>query len=239
MARQPRSSIGAGKIVLIILGAVSLLFGLALAAAGGVVLFAQSAFRDAQGFFVSGPHLFTSTGYAVTSERLDLGVDPERGAFQAGGIFTLRLRVVGIGRSNDVAAYLAHSTHDEVTDVSRGPFRATYRHVEGTNAPGAPTHQTFWVKDSQGPGRQTLTWQPRTGTWTLVVMNADGSPIVNTAMSVGVRVRFLTGIAIGLVIAALVAFIAGGLMLYFGVRAPKRLPRDTPSDPVLTTTTHE
>jgi hypothetical protein len=248
MARKPGSSIGVGKIVPIVLGAVSLLFGLALAAGGGVVLFAQSAFRDAQGYFVSGPHPFTSTGYAVTSERLDLGVNPERGAFQIGGIFTLRLRVanegarevfVGIGRSTDVTAYLGKSTHDEVTDVSIRPFRATYRHIEGTSAPGAPTHETIWASAAHGPGQQALTWQPRAGSWTLVIMNADGSRSVNAAMSIGVRVRFLTWIAVGLLIAALVAFIAGGLMLYFGVRAPRRLRGDTPSDPVLTMSSHE
>ena len=243
MAREPRSPIGVGKIVLIILGAVSLLFGLAFAAAGGVVLFAQSAFRDAQGFFVSGSHPFTSSGYAVTSERLDLGVNPERGAFQIGGIFTLRLRVtsqttepifVGVGPSSDVDAYLARSAHDEVTDVETSPFRATYRSVPGPVPPGAPAAQRFWATQQAGPGQRTLTWQPRSGRWTVVLMNADGSPVVNAKMSIGVKVRFLTWIAIGLLIAALIAFVAGGLMLYFGVRAPKRLPGGAPPDPVLT-----
>ena len=63
-------------------------------------------------------------------------------------------------------------------------------------------------------------------------MNADGSPAVNAKMSVGVKVRFLTWIAIGLLIAALMAFIAGGLMLYFGARAPKRLPGGEPTNRV-------
>jgi hypothetical protein len=67
-------------------------------------------------------------------------------------------------------------------------------------------------------------------------MNADGSPSVDAAMSVGVRVRFLTGIAVGLLIAALVAFTAGGLMLYFGVRAPKLMGKGVPPDPVLSST---
>jgi hypothetical protein len=243
MARRPGSSIGAGKIVLIVLGAVSLLFGLALAAAGGVVLFAQSAFRDAQGFFVSGSHPFTSTGYAVTSQRLDLGVNPERGAFQIGGIFTLRLRVVGeganeifvgVGPSPDVDTYLARSAHDQVTDVQLDPYQATYRTLSGDTPPGPPSAQPFWAVKEAGTTEQTLIWQPRSGRWTVVIMNADGSRPVNAQMSVGVRVRFLTWIAIGLLIAALVAFIAGGLMLYFGVRAPKVLVTDVPSDPVLT-----
>lgn len=246
MARRPGSSIGAGKIVLIVLGAVSLLFGLALAAAGGAVLFAQSAFRDAQGFFVSGPHPFTSTGYAITSERLDLGVNPERGAFQFGGVFTLRLNVttesskqifVGIGPSTEVDNYLARSARDQVTDVQLDPYRATYRSFQGSTPPAPPTAQGFWAVTSVGPGERTLIWQPRSGRWTVVLMNSDGSPAVDARMSIGVRVRFLTWVAIGLLLAALVAFIVGTLMLYFGLRAPKQLPPSVPHDPVVTAMT--
>jgi len=229
---QPRAGLGAGKIILIVLGAVSLLLGMALAGGGGVVLFAQSAFRDAQGFFVAGPHPITSTGYAVTSERLDLGINPERGSVQIGGIFTLRLRVVsqrpqpifvGIGPSSDVDAYLENSAHDEVTDVQLDPYKASYRDVPGDTPPGSPGRESFWASQQSGTGEQTVVWHPRNGRWTVVIMNEDGSPVVNARMSVGVRVRFLTWIAIGLLIAAMLAFIAGGLMLYFGVRAPKRL----------------
>jgi hypothetical protein len=209
LARRPGSSIGAGKIV---------------------------------------PHLFTSNGYAVTSERLDLGVNPERGAFQIGGIFTLRLRVftegtkeifVGVGPSTDVDRYLARSGHDQVTDVQLDPYQATYRTLPGDLSPGPPAAQAFWAAQEAGTTQQTLIWQPRSGQWTLVIMNADGSRPVNAQMSVGVRVRFLTWIAIGLFIAAFVAFIAGGLMLYFGVRAPKVLVTDVPPDPVLTPSSTE
>src|SRR5690348_17297061 len=92
MASRAPSGITAGRIVLIVLGSFALIFGLAFAAGGGVVLVAQSAFRDAEGFFVSGPHTFASYGYAITSKRIDLGANPERGASNIGGIFTLRLR---------------------------------------------------------------------------------------------------------------------------------------------------
>jgi hypothetical protein len=69
-------------------------------------------------------------------------------------------------------------------------------------------------------------------------MNADGSPGVTVRMSVGVRVRFLTWIAIGLLIAALIAFIAGGLMLYFGARAPKRSSGADQTNPTPAATPH-
>jgi len=221
----------AGKIVLIVLGSLGLILGLALAAGGGLVLVAENAFRDAQGFFVSGTHPFARAGYAITSERIDLGVNPERGASQIGGIFTLRLRVassngkdiwIGIAPSSDVDSYLGNAEHDEVTDVSLRPFRATYRHVDGPAIPAAPARETIWVAKDSGPGQRTVLWRPRTGNWTVVVMNADGSPGVAARMSVGVRVRFLTWIGIGLLSAALLAFVAGGLMLYFGVRAPRQ-----------------
>ena len=221
----------AGKIVLIVLGSLGLILGLALAAGGGLVLVAQSAFRDAQGFFVSGTHPFASEGYAITSQRIDLGVNPERGASQVGGVFTLRLRVassdgkdiwIGIAPSSDVDSYLGSAEHDEVTDVSLHPYRPTYRHVDGPAIPAPPARAPIWVANDFGQGQRTVEWHPRSGRWTVVVMNADGSRDVAARMSVGVRVRFLTWIGVGLLIAALLAFIGGGLMLYFGVRQPRR-----------------
>ncbi|HJT37581.1 MAG TPA: DUF4389 domain-containing protein, partial [Actinomycetota bacterium] len=189
------------------LGAVALIVGLALAAGGGVVLVAQSAFRDAEGFFVAGPHPFDSAGYAITSKHIDLGTNPERGASDIGGIFTLRLRAqstngsqifIGIARSADVESYLTDVDHDEITDVSLRPFRATYQHLAGTATPRAPTKDPIWVQTVWGPGQQTLIWHPRRGQWTVVIMNADGARDVSARMSVGVRVRYLTWIGVGL-----------------------------------------
>jgi hypothetical protein len=222
----------AGKIVLIALGALALIVGLVLALGGGVVLVAQNAFRDSQGFFVSGTHPFASSGYAITSNHIDLGANPQDRASRIGGIFTLRLRVestngrpifVGIAPSADVDSYLGTVDHDEVTDVSLRPFRATYKHVNGTPAPRLPESEPIWVANASGLGRQTLIWHPRGGHWTVVVMEENGARPVAADMSVGVRVRYLTWIGVGLLIAALLAFAAGALMLYFGVRVPRRV----------------
>ena len=238
VGEKPQSGMTAGRIVLIILGSLALIFGLGLAAGGGVILFAQSAFRDAQGFFVSGTHPFSSTGYAVTSTHLDLGTDPERGSFHFGNIFTLRLRVssptgkqlfVGIASTPSIDLYLAHSEHDNVTDVSLDPFEATYDHVPGDSSPpGPPTEQHFWVEASTGPGGNTLTWQPRAGHWTVVIMNADGSTGVDARLQVGVKVRYIGAIAAGLLIAAVVFWIGGAFLLYFGLRRP-RAPAAAPA----------
>jgi len=221
----------AGRIVLVVFGSFALIFGLAFAAGGGVVLVAQSAFRDAQGFFVSGPHPFVSNGYAITSKRIDLGANPERGATNIGGIFTLRLRVqstngrpvfMGVAPSADVDSYLGTVDHDEITDVSLRPFHATYEHINGTAVSRPPSQEPIWVASASGLGEQTLSWHPRSGRWTVVVMEENGARVVMADLSVGVRVRYLTWIGIGLLILAVLAFIAGGLMLYFGVRQPRR-----------------
>ena len=230
MASRAPSGMSAGRIVLIVLGSFALIFGLAFTAGGGVVLVAQSAFRDAQGFFVSGPHPFVSSGYAIASQHVDLGVNPEPGASNIGGIFTLRLRVenanggqifIGIAPSADADSYLGTVDHDVVTDVSR-PFRATYEHDDGGAPSRPPGQEPIWVATASGQGERQLLWHPRSGRWTVVVMNADASRGVNARMSVGVHVRFLTWIGIGLLILALLAFAAGGLMLYFGARQPRR-----------------
>ncbi|HLW16650.1 MAG TPA: hypothetical protein VKV69_04750 [Actinomycetota bacterium] len=228
----------AGRIVLIVLGSFALIFGLAFAAGGGVVLVAQSAFRDAEGFFVSGPHPFESSGYAITSNRIDLGANPERGATNISGIFTLRLRAqgsngkqifIGVAPSDEADAYLANVDHDVVTDVSR-PFRATYEHVDGGPPSRPPGQEPIWVATGAGQQEQQLLWHPRSGRWTVVIMNADGSGGVGAQMSVGVRVRYLAWIGIGLLGLALLAFIAGGLMLYFGVRQPRQKSPALPAE---------
>jgi hypothetical protein len=238
MASRAPSGMTAGRIVLIVVGSFALIFGLAFAAGGGVVLVAQSAFRDADGFFVSGPHPFESNGYAITSDHIDLGANPERGATNIGGIFTLRLRAqgsngkqvfIGVAPTDEAETYLASVEHDVITDVSR-PFRATYEHFDGGAPSRPPGQEPIWVAIGTGQQQQQLLWHPRDGRWTVVVMNADGSVGVGAQMSVGVRVRYLTWIAIGLLILALLAFIAGGVMLYFGVRQPRQKSSALPAD---------
>jgi len=239
MASRAPSGMTAGRIVLIVLGSFALIFGLAFAAGGGVVLVAQSAFRDAEGFFVSGPHPFESNGYAITSNRIDLGTNPEQGATNIGGIFTLRLRAestngrpifIGVAPSADVDSYLGTVDHDEITDVSLRPFRATYEHINGPPPTHAPSQEPIWVATDSGLGQRQVLWHPRGGRWTVVVMEADGSRVVRADLSVGVRVRFLTWIGIGLLALALLAFVAGGLMLYFGVRKPREKSPPLPAD---------
>ena len=77
---------------------------------------------------------------------------------------------VGIGPSADVDRYLAGVSHTLISDFWSDSVQAI-----GGGMPGSPPGtQDFWVASATGTGAQTLTWDPANGSWTVVVMNADG-----------------------------------------------------------------
>ena len=76
---------------------------------------------------------------------------------------------VGIAPKKTVDAYLARVAHDEATGLDLDPFRVTYVHHPGTQAPGRPAGRLFWAASSTG---KPLTWKMRSGDWSVVVMNA-------------------------------------------------------------------
>src|SRR5262249_42390298 len=79
---------------------------------------------------------------------------------------------VGIGPSTDVDRYLAGVSHTLISDYWQGRVQP----IGGSRPASAPAGQDFWVASATGPGAQTLRWDPAAGTWTVVVMNADGGP---------------------------------------------------------------
>jgi hypothetical protein len=130
---------------------------------------------------------------------------------------------VGIGPSADVDRYLAGVNHTVISD-----FRTDTVEVEsgGTTA-SAPGTQDFWVASSTGPGTRTLTWDLTDGSWTVVVMNADGRPGIDVRADLGARIPALPWIALGFLLAGTV-FAAGGALLIAGCDPPPagRGPRE-------------
>jgi hypothetical protein len=125
---------------------------------------------------------------------------------------------VGIGPTSDVESYLAGVEHDEVTDLDFDPFSAEYRRIAGGEPAGPPTDQTFWAASASGAGTQTAIWEPESGDWTVVVMNADGSRDVAVELSAGAEADFLLWVAIGLLIAGVLLLGGGVTMIVFGAR---------------------
>ncbi|MGE3621629.1 MAG: DUF4389 domain-containing protein, partial [Acidimicrobiia bacterium] len=217
-----------GKVVLVVLGALATLVGFGLVLGGVALTWAHATQRDDDGFYRTGDHPFTTSGHALTSERVDLHSDVRPGDWTPIddlGEVEVRLAAVdggpvfaGIGPARDVEAYLAGVRYDEVVDVTLAPFHVDHRRHDGTATPAAPDGQPFWVASVAGPGTQTLRWDVEPGEWVLVLMNADGSRGVAVEASVGVATGLLLPVGIGMLAVGTVGLVAGAAMLVAGLR---------------------
>ena len=207
----------AGRVVSLVVGSLLGLVSLGLGAAGGVATWATNTQRDAAGFLTTDTRMFTTTTAAITSDEIDLGssADPITPGdilgtvrFRATAIDAATPVFIGVAPQTAVDAYLARVNHLVVTNWASGHART----VTATNAtaPTAPTATGIWAAKASGAGTQSLTWRPSSGHWTVVVMNATGSPGVSVSADVGATVPDLGWIAVGL-------FIAGGVLLLAAV----------------------
>ena len=149
---------------MIVFGALAVLFGLALLAGGGGLLWAKSAKTDSDGYFTTHAHRFASGSYAIASKSLDVGTGAPGWIFGSGRYAKVRISAtnatpgksifIGIGKDPDVADYLAGAAYDEVTDFEVDPFSVDYRHHAGAKPVTPPAKQRFWVASTQGTGTQ-------------------------------------------------------------------------------------
>ncbi len=227
-----------GRILLILFGSVGALVSAVLLAGGCATLAVNEWARDTQGFFTAGPERLDTSTYALTSEGLSIAEDVPDWLFGEGGIADLRVRVspgdsgrdvfVGVGPQDAVDLYLTGVAHDEVSDLEFDPFDVRYARRAGTRLPEPPTDQSFWVAQASGPGAQTLVWDVASGSWAVVVMNADGTDGVGVELSVGVKVGFLEEVATGLLIVGGLGLVLAGLLIWLGVRSR---PEPQPAGP--------
>ncbi|WP_427135563.1 DUF4389 domain-containing protein [Pseudarthrobacter sp. S9] len=215
-----------GRIVMLVLGTVGALLGLGLLAGAGAAGWANYQQRDG-GYFTSPLERFSGGSYALASPRLDVmtgrGV-PDGASVDLAGSVLLRGSAadpakeifIGIAPRADVAAYLANVKHTEIIDVRFDPFRAQYRDVAGTKAPARPAQQGFWAASATGPGEQELKWDLRSGTWAVVIMNADASSPVAVDLQAGARSDLLWPIFIGLLIGGIVLLVVGVPLIVLG-----------------------
>ena len=210
-----------GRITALVVGALLLLVSLVLLGAGGTALWADLTKRDA-GFLTTDVQEFSSSGSALATEPTDLGSPWTGWLYSPALLDEVRIRVtpvrpgpelfVGIGPSADVDRYLAGVSHTHISDfwTNRVEF------MDGGTPGSPPATQGFWVASASGPGTQTVEWEPADGSWTVVVMNADGQPGIGVvATDLGATVPALVWIAFG-VLAGGAVFLAGGVLLILG-----------------------
>ncbi|MGO4691810.1 DUF4389 domain-containing protein [Glaciibacter sp. 2TAF33] len=221
---QP-SRLKPGGIVLLVIGTILGLVGTGLCAAGIAFTVASAAQRD-DGFFTSPTETFSSGSYALTSPSLDVADGLKAATGAPFDIATLRLEAtsndpnrevfIGIAPRTDVDAYLSRVHHSEIWNVRLSPFNVEYRDVAGTQSPGDPAAEGFWTESATGTGTQHVDWTVRSGSWSVVVMNADASPGATVDLAAGVHSGLVLPLAIGLLVSGAVMFIVGVALTVMG-----------------------
>jgi hypothetical protein len=204
-------------------GAIVALLAAGVLAVAGVAIWTDVAKRDGSGYVSTNAHRYTTPTRAIATDEVTIGTEiPKRligkvrlQASSAKPVF------VGIARKAKVDAYLAGASYATAKDLDLDPFKVSYVGHSGSASPGRPASQTFWAASAVGTDTAQLTWTPKSGSWSVVVMNADGSPGVSADVTAGAKLAWLlwTGIAIALVGGLLLA--AAALMLVRGLRGPQ------------------
>jgi hypothetical protein len=207
--------------------AVTGLIAFALFLAGGLLLWANGHYKDADGYLSTGSQRFNSAEYAITTPSLQVGAGAPGFLIKADRYGEIRLQTmakggrklfVGVAPTAAVQRWLRGTSYSEVSDIDYAPFKAAYDEHRGTRKPGPPAKQTFWA----ATGSHALHWDVQSGGWSVVVMNADGSRGVAAAVSAGAKVPFIATIAyVTLGLGLLFVIVTAGLTA-FGSRPVAR-----------------
>jgi hypothetical protein len=210
----------ARRIAAVVVGTLLGLLSLALLIGGGTALWADTTQRDA-GYVMTGGHHFSAAGSALATEPTELGSTGVGWLYAPGLLGKVRIRVtptkstsklfVGIGPSRAVDRYLSGVHHTLISDY----FGNNVREISGGRPGSTPGSRHFWVASTTGLGARTLLWKPTDGSWSVVVMNADGRPGIDLKADLGADFPALLWIAIGLLAAGAI-FAAGSALLIRG-----------------------
>ncbi len=221
--------------ILFILGSPSLLFG------GGTLLWMDLTQKDDNGFITTETDQLESDSYAIVTESAHIDIDDEwtwgwgwNADWDLGDLVTFKVEgtnnddskgiFIGVAQESDLISYLSDVEYDEIIDFSidSDGFDVDYKNHPGNSSPTAPTSETFWMESTSGTGTQVLEWELETGTYSLVLMNEDGSRDVDLAVSVGLKTSWILGVGIGFVVGGIIALIIGILMFIYSLRGRKR-----------------
>jgi hypothetical protein len=206
-----------------VIGSLLLLVSLGLLAIGGGALWLQT---HRQGGYVSaGSRNLATPGYALASNRQYLGT----GRWRVVG--TVRIRAtgrapttrvfVGIATADQAARYLTGVQYTTVNNFFSYNSGRNVAHAGG--APKTPPAAAgIWTVQTSGLGTQTLVWRAQGGYWSVVVMNAGGSPGVNVHADLGATFPPLPWVALGLVVGGALLLVGGTVLVIVVVRRATR-----------------
>lgn len=130
---------------------------------------------------------------------------------------------VGIGQDIDVTSYLGGSQYTRIVRFDL-PSSFDRQEMKGKAAAvTAPGGLDWWTVKATGAGQQSLEWPIVDGRYSVVVMNADGSPGVDAKVAFGVELKGAFGSCL-LVFGAGLVLLVVGLLLMFVRRRNRPLP---------------
>lgn len=185
----------------LVVGSIVAAFAFVFLATGTYTLWADTAHRGSGGFVKIGSSTLNTSTYAIQSPLTGDGPEWLYGStvFGTGRIRgtsqTDRPLFIGVARTRDVSRYLDGVGYATIQHLATNE---TTTHQGGAPA-GPPSQQTFWAASTQGVGQQTLLWKPRSGDWSVVMMNTDASPGVELKGDLAGKLPILpwiTGVAL-------------------------------------------
>ena len=190
VAPAPRRRVPVGAIVLIVVGAALCLLALLPTVAGGFLVWAHATQRDSDGYFTTSPNGSRRLRYAVTSDDVDLGSTtggraPTSVTWPGCGCGSIGGGAAGVGgmtqrrgRPIPPRQGVARSRRVDATRSGRLPLR-------NGGPPDGARRPAVLVGPGRGDRSPDARWDLESGAWSVVVMNADGSPGVAVDASAG------------------------------------------------------
>jgi len=206
-----------GKIFLIVISVLILLAGLASMIGGGALTWSNYFLKDDDGFYSSKAADINRDSFAITTSPADIELDPHwvlnwvekvKVKFTATNKTEGKETFIGIAKEETLSDYLGDSDYDEIEEfrtknLSSEP-QISYKRHSGNSAPETPpTSLKSWTASAHGDGQQVLEWRLEEGTYSMVLMNADGSRGLKFSGSVGVKIPVIPGLGLGLLIGGL------------------------------------
>lgn len=130
---------------------------------------------------------------------------------------------VGVGQDLDVSSYLSGSQYTRIVSFDLPSRLDTQWMKGGPDALNPPVGLDWWTVKATGAGKQSIAWPIVDGRYSVVVMNADGSPGVDAKVTFGIELDGAFGTCV-LVFGIGVVLLVVGLLLMFVRRRTRPLP---------------
>ncbi len=222
----------AGKILLLVFGIIILLISMALIAAGGTLLWVNSRYIDSEGYLTSDTLHIERDSHAVVAGPIELDAAALT-VLRSIGVITIfefegenndasKQIFMGVADEVELENYLDNVEYDEIDNIGFGwrlNFdRTAYINHPGDDQPSLPASESIWAASAGGTASETLVWETRAGSYSLVMMNDDGSRGVDLDMIFKAKIPSIVGFGVGVLVSGIVLLAVASLMIFLAVR---------------------